>query len=794
MIEDEELRVLFKTESEEHLQRLDEGLLRLEANPNDRVTLEDVFREAHSLKGASKMLGVTDVEIIAHRFEDMLGSAKRGETVLSPKIIDYLYQKLDEIRKLVCQAVTGEPSDVSVSSILAAFPVDAPATEPEETGETAHGDAEIDDSIPLRTPSPSSSTQPMPDLGNSANRDLPSAIGPFQSQPSNFPPSPIGPRGSPIETIRVAPQKLDGLITQAGELTVTKTRIVRRLIGIEEAVGLWEEWNRDAFAHRSLLSEIGTERNRIFERGARNHDDGRKLIHFHERERERLERLGILLNRMKIEASEDNARLQFIVSELEEGIRAVRLLPLSTIFNLFPRMVRDISRDQSKEIQLLIEGGETTADKRILEEIKDPLMHMIRNAIDHGIESPEERKRSGKSRSGTIRLRAYQTATNIVIELMDDGRGLDIETIKRTAVKREIYPEEKVAAMTPAQIQSLIFAYGFSTSSFVTDVSGRGVGLDVVRANVERLKGTIQLESAFRAGCIFRVQLPITLTTARVLIAAVKGQNYALPVEFVQTSRWVSPQDIFSVEGRQTIALDGRPVSVARLSDLLELRAIHSMAPSKEEKVSETEKELPCIVLSIGEERLGLLVDSLLEEQEVLLKSLGGMLKRVRNVSGATILATGEICMILNPQDLLKTIRKRVASVSPEKPAEEVERKKHILLVDDSITTRTQEKRILESAGYEVIIAIDGVDAFNKLSIRSFDAVVSDIQMPNMDGLTLTEKIRRDKRYKELPIILVTTLSSEEDKKRGIEVGANAYITKPTFEQKVLLDTLRRLV
>jgi two-component system, chemotaxis family, sensor kinase CheA len=806
MIEDKELRDLFKAESEEHLQHLDEGLLSLEKHPNTQATLEEVFREVHSLKGAARMLRVSDVETIAHRFEDILGAAKRGETVLSSETIDRLYRGLDAIRKLVQEAVTGEPSGVQVLSVLAQLRVEGPGVPPQaptpadvrqlptrseaSSRETEGLAAGVDDQLlPMASPT---SDAPVA-LGLPTDARVPEPHEGVFSQPGAEDGHAQTQRYR-IETIRVDPQKLDALMTQAGELTVTKIRMAHRLADIEEIMSLWEEWNREAFADHLGRGEVRIEPGR---NGGYHLEQSevKRLLAFYERASARLERLGALLNRLRTVAYEDTARLDYVANELEAGIRTIRLLPLSTMFNLFPRMVRDLARAQSKEVQLVIEGGETTADKRILEEMKDPLMHLMRNAIDHGVETPQERERGGKAPTASIHLRARQTATSIVIEVSDDGRGLDIETIKRTALRRRIYREEELAAMTLAQIQSLIFVSGFSTSSLVTDVSGRGVGLDVVRANVERLKGTIQVEASPGAGCVFRIQLPITLATVRVLIVSTAGNIYALPVEFVHTMRQVSPRAIFSIEGRETIVLDGHPLSVVRLVDLLELPTRREGRSARIEAGDpHAPNALPCVILALDEERLGLFVDELLDEQEVVLKPLSPILKRVRNVSGATILETGEVCMVLNPHDLMKTVQKQATAVALERAIEEVERKRVILLVEDSITTRTQEKRILESGGYDVVTAVDGVDALNKLRSRTFDAVVSDIQMPNMDGLTLAAKIREDKHYQELPVILVTSLATEEDKRRGMEVGANAYLTKPTFDQQVLLETLRRLV
>jgi two-component system chemotaxis sensor kinase CheA len=356
------------------------------------------------------------------------------------------------------------------------------------------------------------------------------------------------------------------------------------------------------------------------------------------------------------------------------------------------------------------------------------------------------------------------------------------------AVRRRLYSDLELQAMNVEQLQSLIFAPGFSTSPLVTDVSGRGVGMDVVRTNIEYLKGSIQVSSVPGAGSTFQIRLPLTLATTRVLLVQVGSYAYALPIEFVQGIVRVTTSQLYTVESRQTFVLDDEAITLARLGQLLELNG--------SEQDSAPPSSAVVVVLTVGGEKVGLLVDALLDEQEVVLKPLGPMLRRVRNVSGVTILGAGEVCMVLNPNDLLRSSQRMRTAPMLEQSDEEstLEQRKVVLLAEDSITTRTQEKRILESAGYEVVTAVDGADAFSKLATRTFDAVISDVQMPNMDGLQLASKIRENSRYQELPIILVTSLASDEDKRRGVEVGANAYITKGTFEQKVLLDTLRRLV
>ncbi len=778
MIEDKELRDLFKVESEEHLQHLDRGLLELEKDPKNQAVLDEVFRGAHSLKGGARMLALGDIETIAHRFESILGAAQKGEMPLTLETIDQLCRALDGIRRQVNEAVTGEPAGVVMDTLTLL----RPATD---------GPPEEEDFPSLDPEAPSAAApEPRTEVGETGGAAPPQAAGAVLQKigEEGVNPSPKVAAVSStdgkfrIETIRVATEKLDALMTLAGELSVTKNRMAHGLARIEEIAWVWEQLSRGGVILRSLLHEMGS-----------HHHDGflNRLMDYHHREIELLGRLGMLLNGVKTAANEDSSKLDYVTGELESGVRALRLLPLSTILNLFPRMVRDLARSQSKEVQLLMEGEENTVDKRVIEEMKDPLMHLIRNAMDHGIEAPEERERLGKSRMGSIRLKAFQTASNIILEITDDGRGLDLEAIKRTVLKKKLYRADELEAMTPAEIHALVFLSGFSTSTFISDVSGRGVGLDVVRANVERLKGSVQIDSVPGEGCAFRVQLPVTMSTARVLIVGVGGMKYAILVEYVEASHLVSPREIFSIEGHGAVVIDSRPVSVARLEDLLELRG--TVAPESRGK-SKDGAANPCVILSLGDERLGLLVDELLDEQEIVLKTQNRLLQRVRNVSGATILGTGEVCTLLNPQDLMKSVRRRDRHGAAMAPAESEERKKVILMAEDSLTTRTQMKRILEGDGYEVVVAVDGLEAFNMIGTRSFDALVSDVMMPHLDGLALTEKVRQDRKYQELPVILVTSLASEDDKQRGLEAGANAYITKPAFDQKVLLDTLRRLI
>lgn len=853
MIEDDELREVFKIASEEHLQKLDDGFLYLEQNPHDKGKIDELLREAHSLKGDAGMLGVKDVSTLAHQLEHLLGAINRGEDTFSHEMSDRMGQGLDAIRKLVTEAVTGEPCGVNAFYVLANLMGAKPegeTTPPTETETAAVADSDESGDENLTAPTttedeeeeaetiPETEETPAPLDGFRKDEQTPEnpeqGASPIIEVENPAPASrAVVPSSTyKIETIRVATRNLDALMTQTGELTVTKIRIAHRLAEIEEITNLLEEWSRDAFINRFALHDLEAKEGLSNGKGTMG-----QLQSYHQRTGDRLEVLSTLVNQLRTSIYEDMARLDLISDELEEGVRTLRLLPLSTIFNLFPRMVRDLAREQNKQIELVIEGGETRADKRILEEMKDPLMHILRNAVDHGIETPTERQKRAKPPKATIRLRGYQTATSVVIEVSDDGRGLDIEQIKQTAIKRGICQPEELVGMTIPQIQALIFTPGFSTRKSVTEVSGRGVGMDVVRTNVEHLKGTINVDSTSGRGSTFRIQLGTTLATAHVLIVAVDSISYAIPVEYVQTTLLVDDADIFAIEGRDTILFDDQPVSVMCLVDLLELQsnrnAIRGWNHQRKSQRDESERETTgdmlsvrlrenvrpweanlshdrnqsqpskarsCIILRMGENRLGLFVDTLIDEQDVVLKPQSQLLRRVRNVAGATILGTGEVCMVLNPQDMIRSVRKNwksSASISLSDSDEldlESDRPSVILLVEDSIATRTQEKRILEAAGYEVVTAVDGLDGLNKLKTRSFDAVISDIQMPNLDGLGFTAKIREHQEYSELPIILVTSLASDDDKRRGAEAGANAYITKGSFNQDILLQTLSRLV
>ncbi|MEM9534761.1 MAG: hybrid sensor histidine kinase/response regulator [Cyanobacteria bacterium P01_E01_bin.45] len=769
-IDDDELRDLYKATSADHIQTIEDGLLHLEKHPQDSDRLEALLRSTHSLKGDSRMLGVNDVETITHQIEEMLQEVQQEKRVLDSALCDRLYGGLDAIRKISHEAITGEPSNVQVFFVLAQLMADADA------GAAVSEEAAV----------PAVAAAPSANLAQQERQ-----LEPFEPTPvaqaANVSTVPAKPASSSndyrIDTIRVPASKLDTLVAQVSELSVTKTRFAGRLGELDTLSLLWEEWRQEAVVGRSALDDL--------ERQLPANELLSIRKYYHQAE-EYLEKLGSLATQLRQSAYEDTARLEIFANQIETGIQSLRLLPLSSVFGLFPRMVRDIAKQQGKQIDFIVEGGDTLADKQILEEIKDPLLHLVRNAIDHGLETPQERSQQGKPELGTIRLRGFQKADSIGIELIDDGRGLNVDRIRSKALEKGLHTEAELQTMSEGEIQALIFSAGFSTRDSVSDLSGRGVGLDVVRSNIERLKGSIHVDSTPGHGCHFRISVNPSLAKTFALLVAIDGTTFALPAESVYSMMMLSPLELFGIEGKQTTTFEGHPLSIAWLSDLLEL----PLSPAAAQHSSSAAQSLHCVVVQARGERLGVLVDELIDRQDIVLKPQSKLLKRVRNVSGATILGNGEVCIVLNPSDLIASARgssRRTTGTSmASEPSAPVQ--KSLLLVEDSIIIRTQMKRLLENAGYAITTAVDGADGFNKLRSGNYDAVVSDVEMPNLDGLGLTAQIRQYEEYDELPIVLLTTLASEDDRRRGAEAGASAYLTKGDFEQSLLFETLERLI
>jgi two-component system chemotaxis sensor kinase CheA len=609
-------------------------------------------------------------------------------------------------------------------------------------------------------------------------------------------PAPVQPPTTD-ETIRVSVSKLDALMAQLSELLVTKIHAQQRLSQMRQAQECMVAWQKEWVTVRSAYSRLirlggndGAVKEDHWTSTAR-HKELANLLDYVSASQERIREMLSLVNTLFREYNSDTLQMALVIDGLEDEIKRVRMLPLNTITGTFARMVRDLAQTYGKQAVLEITGSEVELDKRVLEQIKDPLIHLLRNALDHGIETPEKRLALGKPECGTITLAVEYSGKDVTISVSDDGAGMDIEAIRKVALRRNI---PNAAVLSETELVELIYHAGFSTNPIITDVSGRGVGLDVVRRNIENLHGRINLEWASNQGSRFILTIPLSLTSSRGLLVRASDQSFAIPLNAIERILQVHPIEVSSIGGHDTLRYEGKPLMLSYLGDVLGLPRGNGQHSS--------DQRLPVVVLSEAERRMAFVVDDLINEQELVIKGLGRQLTRVGGIAGASVMGSGEVILILQVADLIKLAQHSnsrsvleftqpadTAQVTPTRP------QPRILVVDDSITTRTLEKNILEAAGYDVQLANDGLEAINfVLSSDLPDLIISDIAMPRLDGFGLTQRMKNEARTNRVPVILVTSLDSPEDKARGIEVGADAYIVKSSFDQTTLLETIEQLI
>jgi two-component system chemotaxis sensor kinase CheA len=579
------------------------------------------------------------------------------------------------------------------------------------------------------------------------------------------------------ETVRVATGKLDKLLSEAEEMLAMKLAAGQRVADLRDAAAWFEPWKKEWSKVQPHLRSLrqATERDEDGDAG--------RIVEFCDWSQTHIRALESRLDAIGKAAKQDRHDTGRMVDGLLDHSKKLLMLPFSTALAILPKLVRDLCRDQGKEADVILRGGDIEVDKRILEEMKDPLVHLVRNCVDHGLEAPSERARLGKPPRGTVSISIVEAEGNKVgIAVADDGAGISPDRVRESAVRRGLVTGEEARLLGDEEAVSLVFQSDLSTRTTVTALSGRGLGLAIVREKVEKLGGRVSIENAPGRGVTFRILLPLTLATLRGVLVEVAGQVFAIPTRNVERVARLAPDDIRTVENRETVSLGGRVLSLARLESVLELTR---GAPPPEAPV--------VVVLLAAGRQIAFAVDAVRGETEVLLKPLRMPLARVRNVAGATILGTGEVVPVLNVTDLMKSATLVRAPPRPAPPPVAVKRKT-VLVVEDSITSRMLLKNILESAGYRVRTAVDGVDALTALKTEDFDAVVSDIEMPRLDGFGLTERIRGDRRLADKPVVLVTARESQADRERGADVGANAYIVKSSFDQSNLLASLERLV
>lgn len=481
----------------------------------------------------------------------------------------------------------------------------------------------------------------------------------------------------------------------------------------------------------------------------------------------------------------ENGMLSASVDDLYEEMRRVRMMPAASIFEAFPLMVRDLCRETGKEVDWDMVGGQLEIDRKVLDLVKDPLIHLVRNAIDHGIEEPGVRAAAGKPRRGRVSVTvAPAEGGRIRIVVADDGRGFALGAIREAAIRAHVSSADQIAGLSDADVADLAYAAGVSTSPVITTISGHGRGLAIVRERLERVEGRISTQSATGRGTVIALEFPASIVTYRALLVGVSNARYLLPLESVQRVFAVPREGVAASLARGILTNAGEALPFGCLATILGL-PMNTM-------IDEEQSTQPCIVVRSGERQGILLVDEVHGEHEVVIKDLRPPLRRVRNVLAAALLGTGDLVLVLRPLDVLMSIHTRPSADGPAS-AVAVPRGMKILVVDDSITTRTMERNLFEAAGYGVRVAADGFDAWNIVQTEDIDVVVSDVDMPRMDGFDLTTRIRGDRKLSELPVVLVTALETREDKERGLRVGANAYVLKSGFNQADLLDIVRRL-
>ena len=778
----------FQEEATDLLQRLNEGIITLEAEPGNRPLIDQWLRDAHTLKGSSRMVGLIAISDIAHRMEDIMVKVREGDMPYTPEMTDSFFEALDAVVYLAENAGKPAADQFDVAELttrlasLAATGVPQAAPAAPEAGADAAGTAPEHVDTPseraTETPRQESASAPAEDVDSEHGEDD-DGSGDEDTAPSSDAQSSA--RGEALHsktqaTVRIRTSQVDRLLNLVSEVVISQIKDEQRVRDLRLAAGLSTEMQQLWSRLRSTMSMLPPDEQNLLNADMKIFDE-------------------LLTSQRKSLASiakayaDDTSRTSAVVGDLQEQAMELRMLPVSTVFNTFPRAMRDLARQYKKDVDLVIQGGDTELDKKVLEEINDPLVHIMRNAVDHGIEPAADRVAMGKPAKGTINLSARQEGDHIVIEVSDDGAGIDPARVKAAAIRKGYLTESEAKAMSDREARYLIFEKGFSTAAIITEISGRGVGMDVVREFVvERLKGSLDVESELGTGTRFRLTIPLTLAIIRALLLRVSGQTFALPTASIEETARVEPSEIIKVEGHEVIRRQRRTIPLVPLRDILGLDPLAQEA---------TAAKIPVATLAFSGHRIGLIVDAFVGEQQIVIKTLGSHLKRVDNVAGVTILGAGEVVPILNVPDLMTNGRQltgaRMRRTGPVK--EKAAGPSRILICEDSFTTRELERSIFEAAGYEVETATDGAMGLARLREGlNPDAVVTDVQMPNMTGFELTKAIKTDEMLAHIPVIIVTSLEREEEKAEGINAGADAYITKSVFNQDTLLETVERLI
>ena len=773
----QELLEDFLVESFELIEQIDHDLVELESNPDDLELLNRIFRVAHTVKGSSSFLNFDTLTKLTHHMEDVLNKARHGELKITADVMDVVLKSVDMMKGLlvsirdngndsssgidisqICPQLTAISEGQSPTSATPEHepaPATAPAAAdippsaiPEDIDPNTLSEdqinAEIERLLKVRKAedearraakaSGAAAAPAAPATAPAAAPDKPDATDkPAAAKPAgdgaNAPAKASA--NASDQTIRVEVGRLDYLMNLVGELVLSKNRLLTIYNDVEERY------------------------------------DGEQFLE---------------------ELNQVVSSLSLVTTDVQLAVMKTRMQPVAKVFNKFPRVVRDIGRDLNKQIDLIISGEETELDKSIVEEIGDPLTHIIRNSCDHGIEDPATRKAAGKPEKGTIELKAYNEGNHIVIEIIDDGKGIDAEAIRIKAVERGLISENEADTMSNKEIYSIIFRPGFSMAAKVTNISGRGVGMDVVKTNVEKLHGVIDIDSEIGKGTTLKLKIPLTLAIIQSLLVGTQEEIYAIPLANVNETVRVSVDNIYTIEGKNVLRLRDEVLSLVRLSDLFGVK-----------QVLESGDQTYVVVISVAETKLGIIVDNLIGQEEIVIKSLGSYLANIDGIAGGTIRGDGRVTLIVDVGVIMDMAKEVKVDIKSSMSAEATQKAKEspadykVLVVDDSKMDRTIISKALAPTGITLIEATNGLEALNiiKSSEHAFDAVLIDIEMPKMDGYTLAGEIRKYSKYRNLPLIAVTSRTSKSDRLRGVEVGMTEYITKP-YSAEYLENVVRK--
>lgn len=749
---DPDLLSIFRDEVGEYLSTLNSTLLQLETSTVDTEAMRELNRVAHSMKGAARAVGLKVIETIAHYMEDVFDAALNDHLGLSPDVCDLLYDGLD----LIQNAVDGAENDAdTLAQVLARL---------EQVVAAGAAAAPVNDGAAAVPP------------------------------PADPAPAPVSPAldtttvliRTAEESIRVPVNKLDRLMAEVSELLVARMQSEERQQEVEDlrrVHGRWRrEWQGVRGAYIRLARRLQSDQDDL-------RDDLATLFKFLETNQRRLQETNQGLTQLVQALRQDNLRLTTLADQLQDDIGGMRMVAFDTLLGGFQRIVRDLARDTGKQVHLDVSGAAVEIDKTVLDVLRDPLMHLLRNAVDHGIEAPDERERQGKPRGGRVLIDVEQRGSEILVRVGDDGRGIDPALVRQAAVRQHLLSRQEADLISDDEARSLIFHPGLTTAAEVTAISGRGIGMDVVRDRVESLRGRLSVQSALGSGTTISLSMPVSMTRIRCVLLRAGDETYAIPSTVISRMVTLPRAEVFTAESREMVVIDGQPMALARLADVLSL-PVAARAGDGELVMA--------LVLRAADRTVAFEVDDLVSERELVLKPLGPEIARARFVSGAALLGTGAVIVVLDANDLVRVatgtaITRRWLPDEAQPPAP-AERRLRVLVVDDSITTRTLEKNILETAGFDVTVAIDGVEGWLRLNEGDYDLVISDVEMPNMNGLDLTRQIRSSSHTRDIPIILLTSLARPEQQQAGLQAGADAYLIKSQFDQGELLRMIWAVV